>query len=125
MTILTQDLTIVNYDYVKTITIMAGEVKISEDKNVDAFELVAEMTDGTEVSLGVFFAESQVEQVIDDITKWLNEVNDYHRLFKIPEHGDLQELHSDYIPPDEAAKTAKKAEKETPLPHLNRNERDV
>lgn len=122
MTILTQDLTIVNYDYVKTITVMAGEVKISENKNVDAFELVAEMTDGTEVSLGVFFAESQVEQVIDDITKWLNEVNDYHRLFKIPEHGDLQELHSDSVSLGEAAQ---KSEKETAHSLPNRNERDV
>lgn len=91
MTILTQNLTIVNYDFVKTITAMAGEAEISKDKKVDAFELIAELTDGTEVSLGIFFTENEVEQVIDDITKWLNEINDYHRLFKIPEYSS-QEL---------------------------------
>lgn len=83
MTILTQDLTFINFDYIKSIAVMGGVIETPDGKELDALELSATLTDTSEIPLGIFYTEEQIKKVIEELSLWLNEKNDYRQLFKI------------------------------------------
>ena len=90
--ILTQDMAILNLSKFKTINVLGGVIE-DEDTNaeVDALEFVAVLDDSesTEIVLGIYLSEEQAVSVLEELTAWLGEKNDYKRLFRMPQIYEL------------------------------------
>ena len=85
MTILTQDEVFVNYDHVVKIQCSSDYAEIEPTVPMDVAVVKAYLDTGKKVILGVQPEQEQFEEVMADLTKWLNEKNDYKQVFEMPD----------------------------------------
>lgn len=84
MTIFTQDEAFVNYSNVTKIQCYGDVAAVSDDETVDVIVIKAHLTTGKKVNLGAYAEQDQLDEVLSDLTQWLNEKNDYKQLFRMP-----------------------------------------
>lgn len=94
--ILTQDMTIIGMEHIMTIELLGGTVTNDKTgKTDDAIAVTAaldqEYTEGeTDIDLGYYFSEEKAVGVMDELVSWLNEKNEYRRVFRMPP-SDIEE----------------------------------
>ena len=97
MTIFTQDEVFVNYDNITKIQCYGDVIEDEEIGSVDVAVFKASLVGGKKVVLGYYAEVEQFDEVMKDLTQWLNEKNDYKLVFKMP----APELYVDKESPDE------------------------
>ncbi len=83
LSIVTQNGDIVNYDNVTFISATVIELEDEEiGKTASIFGMVAQTSAGTEVQLGFFETEEELDEVCKKLEKWLTDCN--YPIFHIP-----------------------------------------
>ena len=97
--ILTQNFTIVSLNGLREINLYGGVVEVEKNdgkkanEEIDMIEVSAQFdstgadseNDNGSVSLGLYFTEEEAASVMSSLADWLNEKNDYGRVFRMPQ----------------------------------------
>lgn len=88
--IYSQDYVLVGLSHVIDIHLDNGTITNEDTKESKQAFAITAITDQIienepyEITLGFYFTEQQVLSVMENIVAWLNEKNDYHRVFRMP-----------------------------------------
>ena len=92
--ICTQDMTIIGLQHILTIELLGGTITNNKGDSSDAIAVTAaldqEYTEGeTDIDLGYYFSEEKAVEVMGELVAWLNEKNDYRRVFRMPPSNEV------------------------------------